>query len=136
MMRESPQRTSSQVIWDQFVKNVQNMASWDRYKDAHRQAMLMWQESKKSKFSDILMPKPLNVCHIIRTVNLNHLSLPSNNEVKNATVRKYIDLEKEGDSLKKRGRLPRIPDSHWRQEINMLPGCSPLVASVKQVSEL
>ena len=49
VMGKRPRRTSLQVNRDQFVKNVQNMASWDRYKYSQQQATLMWQEIKKEK---------------------------------------------------------------------------------------
>ena len=83
--------TYLQVNWDQFVKNFQNMASWDSYKDAHKQATLIWQESKKVKSSSIVTSKPLTIRHIVWIVNLTHLALPSDCEVKNATVIKYVE---------------------------------------------
>ena len=42
VMVKSPRRTSLQVNRDQFVKNVQSMASWNWYKDSYKQATLMW----------------------------------------------------------------------------------------------
>ena len=57
VMGKRPRWISFQVKRDRFVKNVQNMASWDRYKDSHKQSTLMWQEIKKI-FSSIVTPKP------------------------------------------------------------------------------
>ena len=50
VMGKRPRKTSFQVNRDQFVKNLQNMESWDSYKDAHKQDTLMWQEKKDEKF--------------------------------------------------------------------------------------
>ena len=91
VMRKRTFRTSLQVNQYQFLKNVQSMESWDRYKDAHKQALLMWQESKKAKISGVVVPKTLTIFHIVRTVNLTRLALRSDYEVNNATVREYSE---------------------------------------------
>ena len=53
----------------------------------------------------------MTIHHIIRTANLTHLTHNIYHEVKNATVRKYADLGKDGESLEKRGRPPIITDA-------------------------
>ena len=111
VMGKNPWRTSSQVNWYQFVKNIQNMASWDWYKDSHKQDMLMWQESKKTKIYGVVTPKYFAIRHIVRIVNLTHFALPSDYEVKNATVRKYVDLGKASESPENRGWQPIIADA-------------------------
>ena len=97
---KSPRRTYLQVNQDQFVNNVQNMASWDQYKDAHKRDKLVWQEIKKAKSSSVVTPKPLTICHIVRTANLTQLTHPIYYEANNATVRKYVELGKAGESPK------------------------------------
>ena len=87
-----------QVNWYQFVKNVQNMESWDGYKDALKQATWMWHKIKKSKVSGIVTLKSLTIHHIINTINLTHFYLSSYYDVKNETVRKYVHLGKSSDS--------------------------------------
>ena len=78
----------------------------------------MWQESGKAKKYGFVTPKPLTICHIVRTVNLNRIALPRDYEVKNVTVRKYVDLGKSGESPEKRGGPPIIPDA-LLEEINI-----------------
>ena len=58
-----------------------------------------------------MMPKPLTIRHIVRTVNLTRLTHPIYYEVKNETVRKNVDLGKAGEPPEKRGWPPRIPDA-------------------------
>ena len=64
------------------------------------------------------MPKTLTIRHIVRTVNLTHLVLPSNYEAKNTTVRKYVDIGKVSDSPKKR-ELPPITPYALLEERNL-----------------
>ena len=111
VMGKRPRRKYLEVNRDQFVKNVQNMASWDWYKYSHKQATLMWQESKKAKISGVVTPKPLTIRHIVSNANLTQLMHPIYYEVKNVTVRKYFYLGKAGESPEKRGRPPRITDA-------------------------
>ena len=53
----------------------------------------------------------MTIPHIVRTANLNHLTHPIYYEVKNVTVREYVDLGKASDSPEKIGRQPRINDA-------------------------
>ena len=66
-------------------------------------------KNKKAKISGVVTPKMLTIRHIVRTANLTRLTNPIYYEVKNETVRKYIDLGKAGESPKNRGRPSIIP---------------------------
>ena len=57
-------------------------------------------KNKKAKISGVVTPKMLTIRHIVRTKNLTRLTHPIYYEVKNETVRKYIDLGKAGESPK------------------------------------
>ena len=70
---------------------------------------------QKAKISGVVTPKPLTVCHIVRTGNLTQLKHPIYYEVKNATVRKYFDPGKSGESPDNRGQPPIIPDALGNQ---------------------
>ena len=127
---------SLQVKWDHFLKNVQNMASWDWYKDAHTQTMLMSQESKKAKSSCVVIPKPLTIRHIVRTANPIPLTHPIYYEVNNVTVSKYVCLGKANESPEKIGRPPRVPDALMEASNLYVTRIQALVTSAKQISQL
>ena len=110
VMSKRVRRSSAVVNREQYKRNRERERSWNRFKIAHKKATLLWRDSLAAQNAGVCRQKPMSIRQIVKHVNENYLGDPGDYEVKNSTIRKYVDVGKAGVSPEKRGRPKKIPD--------------------------